>query len=181
MFGLNGAARIAAAAALLGAVGFGLPAAAAEEGTIKAFATWEGRGDFIQTAPSQQTFTGALVGMVYVLTDQGPAPSGALVCPIVVEVNQTDGSQVVKGHCTITVEDGSRIYSDVSCTGFQLVGCAGQMTLTGGTGKFANVSGGGKMVVHSGTRTMVAGKNDVVNPQTGSGTIYWDALAYKIP
>ena len=181
MFALNGAARIAAAAALLGAIGYGLPAAAAEEGKLNAFATWEGRGDYIQTGEKQQTFTGALVGVIYVITDHGPTPSGAMVCPVSVEVNQADASQTAKGHCTITTEDGSRVYSDAACTGFQLVGCAGDMKLTGGTGRFAGVSGGGKMVIRAGSRTVVPGKAEVVNPVAGTGTAYWEALEYKLP
>src|SRR3954453_1768309 len=101
MLGLSVAARGAALAALLGAAGLGGPAVAAEDGKISALATWEGRGDFIQTATKQVTFTGALVGTLYVLTDKGPLPSGSLVCPVVVEVNQVDSSQAAKGHCTI--------------------------------------------------------------------------------
>jgi hypothetical protein len=181
MLSLHGAARLAAAAALLGTIGCVLPAAAAEEGKITAFATWEGRGDFIQTGDKQQTFTGALVGVIYVLTDHGPTPSGSMICPVAVEVNQVDSSQTAKGHCTITAEDGSRIYSDLACTGFQLVGCAGDMKLTGGSGRFAGISGGGKVVIRSGSRTVVAGKSDVATPTQGTGTAYWESLEYKIP
>jgi hypothetical protein len=180
MIGLNGATRLAAAV-LVGTISHGLPASAAEQGKITAFATWEGRGDFIQTGEKQQTFTGALVGIIYVLTDHGPTPSGTMICPVEVEASQADASQTAKGHCTITAEDGSRIYSDVACTGYQLVGCSGDMKLTGGTGRFAGVSGGGKMVIRAGSRTMVAGKSDIVTPATGTGTAYWESLEYKIP
>ena len=52
--------------------------------------------------------------------------------------------------------------------------------LTGGTGRFAGITGGGRAVLRANHRTLTAvGGAGVV--ETGSGILFWPALAYKLP
>jgi len=172
-------ARGAAMAFLLvtGLAGF---AAAAEDATIKAFSVWQGQGHVFETGEKQATFVGAFVGTVYVETDQGPVESGRMVCPATVTISLDDNSQNGTGHCTITGEDGATVYADVTCSGFHLVGCNGDFKLTGGTGRFAGITGGGPVVIRSEFAKIGAAPENTAQEEA-RGIMYWKALHYTIP
>jgi len=178
---LVAAGRIAALAVLLVATGLWQPAAAAEEGKITAFAVWQGKGVTYPTEAKQGTAIGTITGTMYVMTEQGPVLSGELVCPLVMTFDQADSSQTGQARCTISSKDGV-VYSQLSCTGFQYVGCKGDYKITGGTGRFAGITGGGKAVVRSESRSTGAEKdaNGGVSEEA-RGVIYWQDLQYKIP
>lgn len=166
---------LAIAAALLA------PAAnAAEEGTLKAFAAWQSDGQAVQTGPNEATFIGTISGAVYVETEKGPVDGGRLVCPAMLLVNMTDGTQSGAGRCSITAKDGARIFAQLACTGVHLVGCHGDFTLTGGTDRFAGITGGGPFTVRSSLRELV-GLTDNTVVETVSGIMYWPELHYKVP
>ncbi len=156
------------------------PALAGEDATVKAFAAWQGGGQLIETGPKETTFVGALTGTVYAETEKGPLESGRLVCPAMVRINLEDGSQNGTGRCTITAKDGSRIFADVSCTGFRLVGCDGQFALTGGTQRFEGITGGGPVTMRSEFNEVVAASDSAAR-QVAGGIMYWPALHYTIP
>jgi hypothetical protein len=122
----------------------------AEEQTLKAFAVWQGRGQIFYTGPGRATFVGSLSGMVYIETEKGPQDAGFMICPAIVDVSKSDGRQEGKGRCTISAKDGARAYADISCKGVHLVGCDGEFTFTGGTDRFAGITGGGPITVRSG-------------------------------
>lgn len=156
------------------------PAAAGEEVTIRAFSAWEGHGQAIQTGPNDATFVGTIAGAVYVDTDKGPVEAGHMVCPAIVEINLNDGSQTGTARCTITGRDGAQVFAELSCTGIHLVGCDGDSTLTGGTDRFAGVTGGGRFTLRSGLRELVSLSGSSVQ-ETVTGIIFWRELHYKIP
>jgi hypothetical protein len=62
--------------AVLAAVILARSAQAAEEGTLKAFAAWQGDGQTVQTGTNEATFVGTITGTVYVDTDKGPIDGG---------------------------------------------------------------------------------------------------------
>ena len=173
--------RIAALATFLVAAGLWQPAAAAEEGKITAFAVWQGKGVTYPTEEKQGTLIGTITGTMYVMTEQGPVLSGEMVCPIVMTFNQADSAQTGQARCIISAKDGV-VYSQLSCTGFQYVGCSDDYKITGGTGRFADITNGGKTVVRSESRATGADKdaNGGVSEEA-RGIIYWQDMAYKIP
>jgi hypothetical protein len=156
------------------------PAAAAEEATVKAFVAWQGSGQTLQTAVNEATFIGSISGTVYVETEKGPVAGGQMVCPATVRIDLESGAQSGTGRCVMTAEDGARLFGEFSCAGFHLIGCDGDFTLTGGTGRFAGITGGGRGVLRAGERTLtpVAGAGVV---ETGRGILFWPALSYKLP
>jgi hypothetical protein len=81
------------------------PARAGSEETIKAFASWQGRGQMFETGPARATFVGSFTGMVFVDTEKGPLDAGFMVCPAILDINLTEGTQEGKGRCTITGKD----------------------------------------------------------------------------
>ena len=117
-------------------------AAAAEEQTIKAFSAFEAEGQVMTTGPNEATYVGLLSGPLYIENDQGPMNAGALVCPLVLHINLRTKTEQGSGQCAITGPAGNQAYISLTCAGVPLVGCNGASTITGGTGRFANATGG---------------------------------------
>lgn len=172
--------RGAGLAVLVVAAGLCRPAAAGEDVTIKAFAQWQGQGHTYQTGAHEAMFVGALVGRMYVETDKGPLQSGLMNCPLTVEIGLEDGAQQGEGRCSISAKDGAQIYAKIACTGIYLIGCNGDLTLTGGTGRFAGITGGGKVLVRSDAR-QIAAVSDSMTKDEGTGILYVAELHYTLP
>jgi hypothetical protein len=172
--------NLGALAVLLAAIGLGRIASAGEDTTITAFVAWQGQGRTFQTGAKEAEFVGAIVGPVYTETDKGPIASGLMECPAILTIGLDNGKQTGTGRCLITAKDGSQIYADVTCKGVYLVGCDGDLTLTGGSGRFAGISGGGPVIIRSQQRKIVATSEGMVG-QEGSGILYLRALHYKLP
>jgi hypothetical protein len=164
---------------LLAAVGLGHAAAAGEETTITAFVTWQGQGRTFQTGPKEAEFIGAIVGPVYTETDKGPIASGLMECPASLTIGLQDGRQTGTGRCLITAKDGSKIFAEVNCKGVYMVGCDGDIKLTGGSGRFEGISGGGPVIIRSNLRQIVSSAEGV--GQQGTGILYMRSLRYKLP
>jgi len=90
------------------------------------------------------------------------------------------GAQTGTGRCVMTAPDDARIFADFTCAGYHLIGCNGDFVLTGGTGRFAGITGGGRGVLRANQRTLTAVGGAGV-AETGSGILFWPALAYKLP
>lgn len=155
------------------------PVSADEEQSVKAFSSWQGRGQIFETGPNRMTFVGAFSGMIYVETQKGPLDAGYMICPAYVDVNVTDGTQEAKGRCTISAKDGARVYADISCKGVHMVGCEGEFKFTGGTDRFEGITGGGPVTVRSALQDIAAGGGNTVQ-ESASGIIYWPKLTYKL-
>ena len=170
---------IAAAALVIGL--YRAPdASAVEEQTIRAFSPFEAEGQVLTTGPNDATYIGLLSGPLYIDTDQGPVDAGSMTCPVVLHIKLKDRTERGSGQCVITGPAGNRAYLDLSCTGVPLVGCSGASTLTGGTGRFANATGGGIFVLRSSLHEFEAKADSTVAVKT-SGIIFWRDLHYKIP
>jgi hypothetical protein len=155
-------------------------AGADTEETIKAFSAWQGRGQVFETSEFGATFVGSFTGIIYVETEKGPLDAGFMVCPAIVTIDMRDGSQDAKGRCTIVAKDGARAYADIACKGVHLVGCDGDFTFTGGTERFAGITGGGPVTIRSSLHEIPAGAGNVVQESAG-GIIVWPKLTYKLP
>jgi hypothetical protein len=165
--------------ACLCGIAFAGSARAQDEQSIKAFAALQGRGQIFETGPDRATFVGSFTGMIFVETDKGPLDAGYMVCPAILDVNIKDGTQEGKGRCTISAKDGSRAYADISCKGVHMVGCNGDFTFTGGTDRFAGLTGGGPITIRSGVQDFAVGGGNTVQESAG-GIIIWPKLTYKL-
>lgn len=171
---------IAGLAALALSLGATQSVNAAEEATVKAFSAWEGQGHLFETGVAELTFVGALAGTMYIDTEKGPLASGQMVCPAVVTIDTDDGSQSGKGRCIVTAKDGARVFAEISCAGFHLIGCDGDFTLTGGTGRFEGISGGGRVTIRSDFHE-IAPLSKAAAQEQASGILYLRELRYNIP
>jgi hypothetical protein len=170
---------VALLVACLCGIAFAGAARAQDEQSIKAFAAWQGRGQIFETGPDRATFVGSFSGMIFIDTEKGPLDAGYMVCPAILDVNIKDGTQEGKGRCTISAKDGSRAYADLSCKGVHMVGCNGDFTFTGGTDRFAGLTGGGPVTIRSGVQDFAVGGGNTVQESAG-GIIIWPKLTYKL-
>jgi hypothetical protein len=155
-------------------------AANAEEGTLRVFATWEADGSMVQTGAAEATLIGTMSGQVYVDTDHGPISAGEMACPMIVHQDLKNLTQTGEGQCTFKGPKGNLWFMKLTCVGVPLIGCVGDSTLTGGTGPFDKVSGGGRFVVRSNMLELAQQQN--ADPKSKvRGIIFWRELHYKTP
>jgi hypothetical protein len=154
--------------------------ARAEEATVEAFSVYRSEGELARTGPKSATFAGTATGLFFVQTTEGPGRPSQIVCPSSIEVDLETGAQTGKGKCTIENRDGESVFADWTCKGYHLVGCRGDFTLTGGTGRFQGVSGGGKMTVRSDLHEISLASANTIS-RTSQGVIWWEKLRVEMP
>jgi hypothetical protein len=172
---------LGALAMLVAVVAFGQTASAGEDATITAFMAWQGQGRTFQTGAKDAEFVGAIVGRIYTETDKGPIASGLMECPAMLTIGLENGRRTGSGRCMITAKDGSQIYAEVSCRGVYMVGCDGELKLTGGSGRFKGISGGGPVIIRSDQRQITAISAAGVVGEQGGGILYLRSLHYTLP
>lgn len=171
---LSASIAFAVAALLFGAD------ARAEEDTVEAFSVYQTQGELSRTGPNQATFVGTMSGLFFVQTTEGPGRPSQIVCPSSVEVEIDSGAQKGEGKCTIESREGDSVFADWSCSGYHLVGCRGDFKLTGGTGRFEGVTGGGKMTVRGDVHEIAVDTSNTIS-RTSQGVVYWKELHYELP
>ena len=152
---------------------------AADE-TVSAFSVWTGKGQYMQTAPNELTFVGSLEGDVYVNTEEGPVEAGRMVCPSLVRIDMTNSTQTATGNCTIALTDGAQLFTEVNCKGVHLVGCSGDMKITGGNGRLANATGGGEITIRSSLQNAKP-STPTSGERIAHGIMFWPELKYALP
>jgi len=167
---------IIGAMALVAVVGYG----EAAETIIKATSAIKGEGRFYRATDQLLLFAGYFQGNVEV--EQGGDLQGAgLVCPGLMEINHTAGTQQGQGRCIILTKGGEFLYASWTCTGKPKEGCAGPFTVTGGTGKFSKAMGESRFAILSDVMDVVTTvpERDVTGSFTGQAA--WTALKYIVP
>ena len=165
-----------AALTLLGTIG----SAQAEEGTVEAMAPWEGEGQVFQIAPEKVIFMGAFNGIVYLQQGEGALDAMIMLCPGTQETNLKDQSTKSTGYCTFQGASGDRVFARWDCEG-KAGGCNGRMTLTGGTGQFEGITGGGEMAARTVLADLAANLESGSVVKSAAGLVVWPKLSYKIP
>jgi hypothetical protein len=153
----------------------------AQDTGVKAVAAWQGQGRFYKVTETLALFSGYFQGLMEFENKQGELHAATMICPAMVEVNLTDGTQQGWGRCVITPSGGDRVYAGWSCTGTHLDGCAGPFTVSGGTGKFRSIAGESTFVVRSKIAEYVVSAPDGGVTAEFAGQAVWSALRYKMP
>ena len=122
-----------------------------------------------------------LKGVVYIQTDNGPLRAGTIICPATADVSLVDSTQVGEGQCAWEANDGDHVFAEWTCKGIHLIGCKGEFTITGGTGRFEGVTGGGPMVLRSEIGTIATEISGQAIERTATGILYWPELKYTLP
>jgi hypothetical protein len=151
----------------------------AAETIVKAQASIKGEGRFYKATDQLLAFSGYFQGNVE--TERGDLHEAMLVCPGLMEINPTAGTQQGEGRCIIETNGGDSLYARWTCTGKPGEGCVGPFTVTGGTGKFSKTMGESQFAIRSNVMSVVTTLPD--RDVTGSfeGQAAWTALKYTTP
>lgn len=143
--------RVIAALALLLLVATAAPRpslaqAPSEDQVFNAFAVAAVQGTLMRAGEQKAVLVGTLAGLVFVETDEGPVEAGKVSCAASMRLDRQSRQQTGSGACTFTSSDGASAWGNWECTGYELVGCHGKLTLDGGTGRLQGAAGGGAMI-----------------------------------
>jgi hypothetical protein len=164
--------------AVVAAVGASL--ARAEERTIRAVAPWEARGRVFVTGPQQAFLLGVFAGRLTVEKGSNPVDGAQLRCPTAVDADYAANTQRGEGRCIITTGSGDRLFARWTCTGEPDRGCAGRFVLTGGTGPYQGVAGGGDFVLRIVLSNLIQFERLEAEYDL-AGLASWPELKYRTP
>lgn len=154
--------------------------AGAEEGTVKAAATWNGRSFAFPVGQDQVYLVGVYSGTFFVDDGKGALHAASIVCPATAEGDLKSMTKAGQGRCILTDEEGNRVYAKFTCKG-DLEGCRGPFTIVGGTGKFDGITGEGEMISRILVRQITTATGFQNAEQAGEGIATWSSLKYRIP
>ena len=152
----------------------------AESNTISAVIPWQGQGQIFPVDIGKLRFLGALEGIMYVETAEGAMNEAFVRCPIVQDIDAADGSTSVTGNCEIVVSPEDTVFAQITCEGVAGL-CSGDFNLTGGTGRFAGVSGSGQMTVRSPIHALAANLTEGTLIHAAAGILQIPKLAVNLP
>jgi hypothetical protein len=153
----------------------------AAETIEKATSSIAGEGRFYRATDQLLLFSGYFQGTVGVEDQRGDLHEAGLVCPGLMEMNHTAGTQQAEGRCIIATKDGDFLYARWTCTGKPGEGYAGPFTVTGGTGKFSKAVGESPFAIRSNVMEVVTKVPERDVTGTFTGQALWGALKYATP
>jgi hypothetical protein len=151
-----------------------------EEKTVQAMAPWQGSGEVFVVAPEKLMILASFTGIMYLQGTQDALDAVVMLCPAVQTLDTKAKKAEASGHCTLTATGDDVVYSAWTCTGVQGA-CEGEFTLTGGTGKFTGITGGGKFIVRAALTETAASLSRGGVVSGAAGLVIWPALKYTIP
>jgi len=157
-----------------------MPARAAEQGTVQAAIPWEGKGRVFQIGPRTAQFLGALKGIMYVENSKGDMHEGFVMCPITQTIDIETGNSEASGYCEITAGPDDVVYAQISCKG-RVGDCIGKFLLTDGEGKFAGISGEGRLRVRSPLHQLATDLGSGATVRVASGLALIRDLKFSTP
>ncbi len=152
----------------------------AESRTISAVIPWQGQGQIFPVGTDKHRFLGSIEGIMYVETAEGDMNEAFVRCPIIQNIDAVGGSTSASGNCVIVVSTADSVFAEISCEGIAGL-CSGEFKLTGGTGRFAGISGSGKMTVRSPVHALVADLSEGTVLHIAAGILQIPELKYNLP
>ena len=180
-------ATLLATATLAGIAGPALAPAAAEEATARVLGPVRLYGLYFEIGEHVAQFMGALHGTVFVESGANALDGWAILCPASFAIAGATPTFSAEGHCALAREDAHKIYARWTCAGTMLQGCRGRFTVTGGTGRFAQVSGESDLIVRSTlveiTDMPATGPRSAIGVarEIATGLVILPNLRYRIP
>ncbi len=153
-------------------------ASIADEAGVLAMAPWSGSAEVFRTGENTLFLNGSFSGIFYFRKGENPLDSALMICPFEQTISMKEHTAVAKGKCTLQQGDDS-VFSEWSCEG-PLGICKGQLKFTGGMGKMAGISGGGRMMLRAPlSQTAFDLKNGTVH--NAMGLALWPELIVTLP
>jgi hypothetical protein len=184
---MTGIRSVAAAAAIASAtmLAAGAPALAADA-AARVVAAVRNQGVFFEIGEHRALFMGALQGTLFVETGSDALDGSSIVCPVSFVIDVVPGF-TAEGHCTIARAEEHKVYARWTCAGTVMQGCGGRLTLIGGTGRFAGISGEADLLMRAVPRefadpALAAPRSAVgVAREAGTGLLILPNLRYRLP
>lgn len=117
---------------------------------------------------------------MYVETAKGDMNEAFVRCPIVQDIDASNGTTSASGSCVITVSTEDSVFAEINCKGVAGM-CRGDFKLTGGTGRFAGISGSGEMTVRSPVHALAADLSDGTVVHVAAGILQLPKLKVNLP
>ncbi len=152
----------------------------AETSKVSAIIPWQGQGQLFPVAVDKLRFLGAFEGIMYVETAEGAMNEAFVRCPIVQDIDGASKRTSATGSCVITVSSEDVVFAEMSCEGVAGM-CKGDFTLTSGTGRFAGISGSGKMTVRSPVHALAADLSQGTMIHAAAGLLRIPDLEVRLP
>lgn len=164
---------------VLGLLGAGLPAAAADY-TLNAFAPLIVTGEHsVTTDEGTRKIGGSIQGPLYVERDGARVEAGQVTCRFTLTIVLDTLEETGNGTCRIAYPDGE-IRADTSCTGFGGVGCDGEFRVTDGSGRFEGASGAGPVRFQTREKVYSLAADGSVS-EVIFGVAYWEDYIISLP
>ena len=152
----------------------------AESITVSAVIPWQGQGQIFPVGTDQLRFLGAIEGIMYIETVEGPLNEAFVQCPIVQNIDVSSEITSASGNCTIVVSTEDTVFAELTCRGMQGY-CSGEFKLTGGTGRYSGISGSGMMTVRSPVHALARDLSDGAVLQIAAGILQLPELTITLP
>ena len=177
-------AALGVAAAVI--VAAGAPAAFGEERTIRALSPMTAQGLFFETGENRALFLGAVHGVLYVESGADTLDGATIVCPASFSIDALSPAYTADGYCTIGRSDTDKVFARWNCQGAWSKGCRGRLTISGGTGRFAGITGEGELVMRLGRAEFIEPPREQrggigVVRELGAGLLSLPAFRYRLP
>ncbi len=148
--------------------------------TISAIIPWQGEGQLFPVAIGKLRFLGSIEGIMYVESAEGDMNEAFVRCPIVQDIDAIEGSTSASGNCVIVISTEDSVFAELTCKGIAGL-CSGEFKLTGGTGRFARISGSGPMIVRSPVHALAADLSEGTMIHVAAGILQIPKLKYSLP
>lgn len=148
--------------------------------TISAVIPWQGQGQIFPVATDRLRFLGSLEGIMYIETAEGDMNEAFVRCPIVQDIDAANGTTSASGNCVIVASSEDSVFAEISCKGVAGL-CRGEFKLTGGTGRFAGISGSADMTVRSPVHALAADLSEGTVVHVAAGILQIPKLRYSLP
>lgn len=154
--------------------------ARAESTVVSVIISWQGQGQIHPVGVGKYQFLGSIEGILYAETPDGLMNEAFVRCPVVQDFDAQFGSTSVSGRCVIVVSPEDTVFADLTCDGITGL-CAGDFTITGGTGRFEGVTGSGEMTVRSPVHALAADLSEGAIIRAAAGILQVPELEVTVP
>lgn len=161
-------------------IGTLLLAGLARSETISAVVPWQGEGQIFPIDLDKARFLGSVQGIMYVESEDGTMNEAFVRCPIVQDIDTSNGQTSASGNCVIAVGPDETVFAAISCEGTRGY-CRGTFTITGGTGTFTGITGSGKMTARSPVHALAGNLSEGMLVDRAIGILQLPALKIRRP
>lgn len=147
---------------------------------MSAVIPWQGQGQIFPIEIGKMRFLGSLEGIMYAENAHGEMNEAFVRCPIVQNIDAAKGTTSASGNCVIVTSPEDSAFAEITCEGIAGI-CIGELKLTGGTGRFAGISGSGEMTVRSPVHALAADLSEGTVVHLAAGILQIPDLEFTLP